>query len=340
MKRYIGLLGLTLFIGICLFGMYRVLEAREKAQSAPPLKGEIVMYTDIPSNLSSAIAEAYEKDARVRVKVMPLTEEQMQSHLENGEALGDVVMTSAEHLWIGKKKKVFKTMVLPDADVIPNQFKDPEGDWVGVYYDPIVFAVNAPFFTSKHEVYTSWESLVKEPPVRVAIPDFIATRVASNILFGFVEKYGDTHAMEYFKALKGRVTQYSKFVGTTVRLAAAGESDVGIASYSNVEDYVQKKYPIDLVYPTDGTMYILTGVALPKKSSKDVLAEDFVSWLLSKDFYTFMQESGYYYMYTNPEILKPKDALGHEVILFELKSDYTTDGKALLLKQWLDSVRF
>ena len=50
--------------------------------------------------------------------------------------------------------------------------------------------------------------------------------------------------------------------------------------------------------------------------------------------------NNFYYVFTNPEIPNPKDSLGHSLVLWNVKGNYTGAGKKFLLNKWISQVRF
>lgn len=335
-KRWKSCIALAIFVGSLFYYGHQIELQRKVNRDAPPLAGEIVVYTDIPSAVSTMLAKKYQDTYHVKVKVLPLTETQLAERLQKKKTLedGDIVITSTENLHIGYNNKMFNSVVLPITDLVSTKFKNEEGCWVGLWYDPIVFV------EYEKQAITTWSGLIQPGPWTCIIPDFAATRTAGNILYSFVEVYGEDKAMNFFQELKPHVKQYSKYVGTAVRLVVLGEADIGIGTYSDACEYKARNYPIKIIYPQDGTPYMLTGVAMLKNSEHKMASRNFVAWLLSKDVAELLQSQGLTYMYTNPEIKKAKDDLGEEIKLFNIVGNYTSEGKENLLKAWINKVRF
>ena len=111
MKRTIPFFLLIVFMGaILVYGItYSV--KKEEARQIPPPKSELVVYTDIPTNVSAVLAAAYEQEYHVKINMLPLTEEQMAARLSKDIQDGDVVITSANNLQIGEHHNVFKPFV-------------------------------------------------------------------------------------------------------------------------------------------------------------------------------------------------------------------------------------
>lgn len=77
-----------------------------------------------------------------------------------------------------------------------------------------------------------------------------------------------------------------------------------------------------------------------KGTTHEEEATQVIKWLLSKQVSQFLQDNGFYYVYTNPELPNPVDSLGRELVLWDTKGGYTEDGKKVLLDKWISQVRF
>lgn len=341
MKRILPLGMLILFVcGLLLYGSW-IATNREVQKQAPPIIATITVYTDLPTNISSVLATMYEKQTQVHVNLMPLTEEQMATKLEDkGNQEGDIILTSRENLYIGVHHNQFQPFMSEQTDLVNSELKDKDGLWVGIWYDPVVFVQNKVFANTAGRDLISWGSLVSPGPWKLVMPDFVATHGAANILYSFVEKHGEEQGIAYFEALKPHISQYSKFLATPVRLAALGESDMAIGNYSDAKQYAMRQYPLNIIFPIDGSPYYVTGVAILKNTSHTIEAEKFLTWLLSVNAANSLENSNFFFIFTNPEMKRVQDSLGHEPILFPTKGDYTAAGKEILLKKWITNVRF
>lgn len=337
-KRIRFCIFLAIYAGMVLFYANYVESARKVEQSKPPLVGSITIYTDIPSSVSLFLADKYQDTYHVKMTVLPLTEEQLAEKLAKDDGLpnGDIVITSKENLQIGNKNNRFKSLINPSVDLISSRFRDKDYFWVGTWYDPIVFVEKI----DNGDPITTWEGLLNTGVKQVAIPDFAATRTASNILYSFVEVYGKDNAGAYFKALKPHIAQYTKYVATSERLVALGEVPIGIGTYSDSKIYAKKEYGVKTIYPQDDTPYMMTGVAILANSANDYTSKNFIKWLLSEDVAKQLNSQKVYYMYTNPEIKNEKDDLGHEINLMNTQSVYNEEGKQSLIDEWIKAIRF
>lgn len=342
MKRFWPIALLVIFV-MAVFAAGTYFEKnKQKERTAIPIKAELTIYSDLPNNVTAVLAQQYEMLYHVRLNFQPLTEEQMATRmtLPLADQKGDLVITSRDNLDIGVKYNQLKPVLTEGADEVSDRFKNPDALWVGLWYDPVVFAQSEAFYDRMGRYVTAWQSLILPGEWNVVMTDFVASRSAANILYSFVERYGEEQGLEYFVELKPHVSQYAKFLSTPIRLAALGETDLGIGNYSDGQQYAMHKYPVKIIFPADGTPYYLTGVGMLKSVKNEEEATRLVKWLLSKQVSQLLTDNSFYYVYTNPEIPNPVDSLGRELVLFDSRGGYTEEGKKVLLNRWISQVRF
>ena len=333
---------LSLFILAMLgYGIFFYHEEQiEKAKA--PVRGEITVYTDLPNNLTTLLADKYLADENVKVTIMPLTEEQMTQRVSSNlaDTSGDVILTSEDNLVMGARNDKFVPIVNERIDEVLDRLKDPNGYWVGLWLDPVVFVQNDTFYNATGRYITTWDTLQKTGDWRVVMTDFVASQNAANLLYNMVEYKGEPETLAYLLALKSHVMQHSKFLSTPVRLTALGESDIGIGNLSDAQQYIRHSYPVKVIYPGDGTSYYVTGAAVQKQSKHKNESIEFITWLLSADTAKYMMDNNFTYVFTNPEVVDPVDSLGRQLVLWPVNGGYTVEGKQLLLNHWVSQVRF
>ena len=75
MKRWMAFSILMLFvIGMLGYGIY-FYRAEQLEKAKAPVRGEITVYTDLPNNLTTLLADKYLVEKNVKVTIMPLTED-------------------------------------------------------------------------------------------------------------------------------------------------------------------------------------------------------------------------------------------------------------------------
>ena len=148
MKRFWPIALLIAFVlGMFAAGTY-LKNTEEKERTAIPVKAELTIYTDLPSNLTTLLAQQYEMQYHVRLTMLPITEEQMATRmtLPASDQKGDLVITTRDNLDIGVKYNQLKPVLTEGVDKISDRFKNNDALWVGIWYDPVVFAQSDAFY--------------------------------------------------------------------------------------------------------------------------------------------------------------------------------------------------
>ena len=342
MKRWIAPSILALFVvGMLIYGI-NFYQQEQIEQAKEPIRGEIIVYTDLPNTLTAMLAERYEEEQKVKVTVMPLTEEQMSQRSAStvADTSADLVLTSEDNLEVGANAVKYMPIGNERIDEVRDNLKDPNGYWVGLWYDPIVFVQNDTFHNGIGKYITTWDTLGKQGDWSIVMTDFVASQNAANLLYNIVEYKGEPEALEYLYSLKPHVVQHAKFLSTPIRLTALGETNIGIGNLSDAAQYSHHGYPIKIINPKDGTSYYVTGAAVLKNSTHKADSVEFINWLLSSKTAKYMVEKNFTYIFTNPEMDEPKDSMGHDLVLWPVNGGYTLEGKKLLLNHWVSQVRF
>ncbi len=159
-------------------------------------------------------------------------------------------------------------------------------------------------------------------------------------MFQMISQFGDMETYKILSQLHPKVVQYAKYLSNPVRQAGMGEVDISIAVESETLRYMQNGYPLKIIYPVDGTSYMLTGVGISTvDASKIKTAELFADWLLSDEAQRVLQSNGFYFLPTNPQTLAHKKFAGKNLTLFESIQNFTPQQKYEFLDRWVKQIR-
>nr|MBO6295831.1 extracellular solute-binding protein [Schwartzia sp. (in: firmicutes)] len=250
----------------------------------------------------------------------------------------DLVLADSRVMREAARKGAFVPYLSEGTDSMADAFKDQEGAWTGVWYDPIVFCMNSDYLRTMPHIPETWAEFAAYPDMRVGMTDFLAADAASNLYFTMVSVYGETEVLRQLSALHPKVVQYVKFLSTPVRMTGMGEVDAAVAVQSETLRYITGGYPIRIVYPTDGTAYMLTGAGLLR--SDRPVAQEFIEWLLSDGAQMTLQRENVFFVPTNTGTLAYKQLAGKNIALFDKKDNFTPSERSALLDHWLQNVRF
>ncbi len=309
---------------------------------------ELTAYTTLPAETVTILSEAYEKESHVRVNFVPLPAKDLIQKTAD-DAVSDPTVVDTVDLILADSsvlnslanRQLLISHASETNDAVKNNFKDKHDRWIGVWYDPIIFCTNKDFLSKVKEIPDSWSSLANYKGVRIGITDFLVADAASNLMFQMIGNFGDVRTYQILRGLHPKVVQYTKFLSNPVRQAGMGETDISIAVESETLRYMQEGYPLKIIYPADGTSYLLTGAGLTtKNSAKSNEAKKFTDWLLNDNAQLALQSNGFYFISTNPNSLAYKSFAGKNLVLFQNSAEFTDNQRREFLERWVRHVRF
>lgn len=345
MRRYTALL-LTAFTLLLLViaGSTYLAGADHKNEHVP--MQEIMAYTTLPAEHAAVLAEEYEKLTRVRVNFVPLSKGEIINRLKAEQTAtdsrhADLIVADREVLQDAAANGLLQPYISERNDAIRSNFKEEDGLWTGIWYDPVVFCINRDYMMTIPHVPDSWTALAEYTTARIGLTDFLAADAAANLMFQMMGQYGDAATYRILRGLHPNVLQYTKYLSNPVRQAGMGEVDISIAVESECLRYLNEGYPIQIIYPSDGTAWMLTGTAIPAVSEgiKKSAAETFSDWLLSDEVQVALQSRGFYFIATNPDTLAYKSFAGKNILLFNQLVSFTPEQKHDFLDRWVKYVR-
>lgn len=196
--------------------------------------------------------------------------------------------------------------VSPDAGVISDRYKDPNGTWTGVYVGVLGFCNNSKVLAEKKvPAPRSWQDLLNPglgKNVGLAHPSTSGT--AYTMLWSQVALHGgDTGAaLDYMKRLHPNVLQYSKSGIAPAQQAARGEVGVGIIfSHDCVATQEQGFRDLTVTFPAEGVGYEVGGVALVKGAHNPTSARRYIDWALTPGAQEIGPSVKSYQVPTNPQ---------------------------------------
>ncbi|MDD4600795.1 hypothetical protein SDC9_06159 [bioreactor metagenome] len=340
MRRYLPILLMSFFVLIIVLAGSIYLPGYADEKKAENLKN-ITVYTTLPVEQVAVLSQEYEKNQTIRVNIVPLTENDLILKLrsESMHPQADIILATKTVLEQAKKNKLLDQVNSEQLDIIPVRYKEENNYWYGIWYDPIVLAVNKDLQKISTQLPVTWDDLINDKRLRIGITDFLAAEASANLFYTLTSVNGETQTLAFLQKLHLQVVQYSKFLATPVRMVGMGEADIAIAVQSEVTRYIHDSFPVKIVYPADGTAYLLTGVGLVSGSSHKTDSKAFMDWLVQNNAQIVLEKNKFYYVPTNPELPGYKDFNQKNVKLLENKDIVTIEQKHRLLDKWVQTVR-
>lgn len=345
MRRYTSLFLTAFLLLMVVLAGSAYLAGADRTSPGKPLK-EITAYTTMPAETATVLTAAYEEDTGVRVNFVPLSSQDIRARLQAqaaGDSHGEASLVVADKSILSKVAAdgALLPYMSEAGDQVPERFRQAEGYWIGIWYDPIVFCVNRDYLKGQMTVPDTWQELAKTPQVRIGVTDFLAAEASADLFCSMVAQYGDAATLDIWRAIHPKVVQYAHYLSNPVRQAGMGEVDVSVAVASETLRYINDGYPLRIIYPADGTsaMVMGTGIVYKAEASDEAAAKQFADWLLSDEAQQAMQSRGFFFIPTNPGTLAYKSFAGKNLVLFTAEPGFSPEQRHMLLDRWVKEVR-
>lgn len=257
---------------------------------ADTAEDRLVIYTAYEENELKTFWEQFKKDlpdlaakaSYIRASTGPIAA-RLEAEKANPQA--DVMWGVFNDYLTGLASKgLLEPYAAKDSGQIGARFKHPENMWQGVTLLTVAFAVNQKKMTElKLAPPRSWAELV-EPRYKghVVMSNPSTSGTAYLLLASHAARLGEDRMWQYYEALDKNLSQVTKSGGAPGRMAASGETPVGIALAYEVEVAKKQGAPIDIFWPSDGVPWTFEGNALVKGAKHPQNARRFLDWAVSK----------------------------------------------------------
>lgn len=346
MRRYrVFILTALMIILAAVAGMTFPVDADKKTSGLPT--AELTAYTTLPTEIVSVLADVYERENHVRINFVPMSSQEILQEIKNDAVSDptvvrtvDIVLADSKILQEAANFNLLTSYTSETNDAVRDKFKDKHDRWIGIWYDPIIFCANKDYLRSTVDIPDTWEKLSRAKNMRVGITDFIAADASANLMFQLIGNFGDAKTYEILRGIHPKVVQYAKYLSNPVRQAGMGEVDISVAVESETLRYLQNGYPLKIIYPADGTSYLLTGFGITTKDyAKNQVAAKFSDWLLGDEAQLYLQTNGFYFIPTNPQTLAYKSFAGKNLLLFDNQAHFSDKQRQEFLYRWINDVR-
>jgi iron(III) transport system substrate-binding protein len=166
----------------------------------------------------------------------------------------------------GIKEGVFEAYKPKAYSVLKSRFKDPDGHWVGIADDPLVFMSNKKFLEEKKlNPPASWYDLL-DPAYKgmLQMADARTSGTAVTRIFSIMEVFGrdEDKAIGFMKEMRENVQVYTKSGGGGTIPVGLGQAGAGIFFIVDALKTKQEGYDIVVSFPKEGIGTAVEAIAL------------------------------------------------------------------------------
>src|SRR5712691_2363047 len=272
--RWLSLLVLTLSL----------LSAPDPVRAAETLNA----YSIWPENWAKPMFDEFEKATGIHVNFV---------RFSSGEALARVIAEKnnprVDVLFGGPvethaaviKEGVFEPYKPPSFPLLSPRFKHPEGQWIAIADDPLVFMSNNKFLKDKGlPPPASWEDLLNPAyKGQLQMADARTSGTAVTRIFSILEVYGrdEDKAFAYLKKLRPNVQVYTKSGGGGTIPVGLGQAGAGIFFIVDALKTKQEGYDVTVSFPKEGIGTSAEAIALVRGARNPAPAKKLVDWATS-----------------------------------------------------------
>ena len=304
-------------------------------------------YSIWPENWARPMFEEFEKATGIHVNFV---------RFSSGEALVRVVAEKnnpqvdvlfggpVETHSAGIKEGVFEPYKPPSYDVLEARFKDPQGYWVGIADDPLVFMSNKKFLAEKGlNPPASWNDLL-DPAYKgmIQMADARTSGTAVTRVFSILEINGrdEAKAFDYMKKLRANVQVYTKSGGGGTIPVGLGQAGAGIFFIVDALKTQQEGYDVAVSFPKEGIGTSTEAIALIKGARNPEAAKKLIDWAASPAMQNLFAKYKINFLPAHPDVeVEPSlAAVLKGANIFPIDSAWAGENRKRIVEMWVEKV--
>ena len=303
---------------------------------------ELTVYTALEAEDLKAYAAAFnKKHPDIKIKWVRdstgIVTAKLLAEKENPQA--DVVWgLAATSLLVLKGQDMLKPYAPQGVDMLSAKFRDADQvpSWVGMdaWMASICFnTVEA----EKHNLPkpTSWADLTK--PVykgHVIMPNPNSSGTGFLDVSSWLQMFGEDKGWSFMDGLHQNISRYTHSGSKPCKLAAAGETAIGISFAFRGAKLKKKGAPLDLVFPTEGLGWDMEAAAIVKGTKNISAAQKLMDFVVSKDA-NQMYNKGYAVV-AMPGVAKPVEYFPENAEALMINNDFAwaANNRKEILAKW------
>lgn len=143
----------------------------------------------------------------------------------------------------------------------------------------------------------AWSDLL-DPKLKgeIQMPNPNSSSTAYTIIAGLVQLMGEDKAFEFLIKMHPNVNAYTRSGSAPQKAVAQGESGVSIGFNFDIPTDKAKGFPIDIVFPAEGTSYEVAGMSMIKGTRNEKEAKAFYDWYLTASAQDISASIGQYHI--------------------------------------------
>jgi len=303
---------------------------------------ELTVYTAVEAVDLQRYAETFEK-AHPEIKINWVRDSTgvMTAKLlaEKNNPVADVVWgVAATSLLLLKSEDMLEPYAPKGVEALDPKFVDQDSppSWVGM--DAYVAALC--YNTVEAQKFgltppTSWKDLTKpEYKGHVVMPNPASSGTGFLDVSAWLQMFGEKDAWAYMDALHENIAAYTHSGSKPCKMAAAGETVIGVSFEFPGAKAKEAGGPIDIIFPSEGSGWEAEATAIIAGTPNLDAAKTLVDWSISKEA-NEMYNVGYAVV-AYPGVAKPVKYLPDDIPSRMIKNDFewAANHRNAILEEW------
>ncbi len=331
---------MLIFIAISLWAIFSLTSVVFSAEA-------LNAYSIWPENWARPMFEEFEKATGIHVNFLRFSsgEALVRVIAEKNNPRVDVLFGGPVETHIaGIKEGIFEPYKPPTFGALAPRFKDPEGYWVGIADDPLVFMSNNKFLKEKNlNPPISWNDLLS-PAYKgmIQMADARTSGTAVTRIFSVIEVFGrdENKAFEYMKKLRQNVQVYTKSGGGGTIPVGLGQAGAGIFFIVDALKTKQEGYDVVISFPKEGIGTSVEAIALLKGAKNPALGKKLIDWSTTPAMQNLYAKYKINFVPAHPEV-KTEPSLA-EVLkgakIFPIDEAWAGQNRKKVVERWVNEV--
>ena len=304
-------------------------------------------YSIWPENWARPMFEEFEKATGIHVNFLRFSSGEALARIiaEKNNPRVDVLFGGPVETHIaGIKEGIFEIYKPPTFGVLSARFKDPQGYWIGIADDPLVFMSNNKFLKENNlKPPTSWDDLL-HPAYKgmIQMADARTSGTAVTRIFSILEVFGrdENKGFEYMKKLRKNVQVYTKSGGGGTIPVGLGQAGGGIFYIVDALKTKQEGYDVVISFPKEGIGTSVEAIALLKGAKNPAVGKKLIDWSTSAAMQNLYAKYKINFVPAHPEV-KTEASLA-EVLkgakIFPIEEAWAGQNRKRIVDRWISDV--
>ncbi|WP_209286981.1 putative 2-aminoethylphosphonate ABC transporter substrate-binding protein [Marinobacterium alkalitolerans] len=303
---------------------------------------ELTVYTALEADQLKSYAKAFES-ANPDIKIRWVRDStgiitaRLLAEKENPQA--DAILgVAATSLLVLKGQDMLQPYKPTGVEKLSTQFvdKDETPSWVGMDAWVASICYNR-IEAEKHELPmpTSWKDLTK--PVyqgHLVMPNPNSSGTGFLDVSSWLQTFGEAEGWQFMDNLHQNIDRYTHSGSKPCKMAAAGETPIGISFAYRAAKLINKGAPIDLAFPSEGLGWDMEAAAIVKGTNKAEAAQKLMDWAVTRDANSLYNEN--FAVVAMPGVAKPVKNYPVDIAERMIDNDFewAAENRERILKEW------